>query len=442
MSLSSLSFIGIYFPMLLICYNLPIKGIKNLILLLFSLGLYALGNFQYLFLLILSICLNCLLVKISFKRKKKIYKTVAIIIDALVLLGFKYVNSFIGLIQSEISIAFPLGLSYFTFKEISYVVDSREDDGSTFIDAALYIANFLTILSGPLNKFKDELCDIKHQRVSDYVKGFERIFAGLFKKIIIADSLKLLVDSCFVSNSLSVLMAWCGGIAYSLQLYFDFAGYSDIAIGFGHLFGYHLCENFNLPYLATSISDFWKRWHMSLTSWFTTYIYIPLGGSRVKSSVRHIFNLFVVWLATGIWHGSKLTFILWAMIYFILQVLEKYTALADKLQKIHLNRFYTLFVVVIEWVIFRSDSLQSALSYLSMMFGLVGNGLFNYSDLLSLSYYKLPLLLAILMSFGTFEWLKKEKYQKLYQILLLLLFVLCLVIMIGRGYSAPLYAGF
>lgn len=300
MSLSSLSFIGIYFPILLICYNLPIKGIRNIILLFFSLALYALGEFQYLFLLAFSIFINYLLVQMSFKKKRKEFKTIAIIIDALILLGFKYINSLFGLAGSDISVAFPLGLSYFTFKEISYVIDAREDDGSTFIDVALYIANFLTILSGPLTKFKEELIDSKSERVSDYQRGFQRVFAGLFKKIVIADSLKLLVDSCFASSELSVFMAWCGGIAYSLQLYFDFAGYSDIAIGFGHFFGYHLCENFNLPYLANSISDFWKRWHMSLTSWFTSYIYIPLGGSRVNSSIRHIFNLFVVWLVTGI----------------------------------------------------------------------------------------------------------------------------------------------
>lgn len=442
MSLSSLSFIGTYFPALLIAYNLPIRNSRNIVLLLASLGLYAIGQPDYIFLLMGSIVINYLLVELSFRKANNVYRKIAIIIDVLMLLGFKYVNIVLAKSGIVANVLFPLGLSYFTFKEISYVVDVKPYNRPDLMQTALYISNFLTIVSGPLYQFSDEIKDIKKAGTSDYEQGFERLISGLAKKIIIADSLKQLVDTCFAGSELSVLMAWVGGIAYSLQLYFDFSGYSDMAIGVGHFFGYNIPENFNLPYIANSISDFWKRWHISLTAWFTRYIYIPLGGSRVNKT-RHILNLLVVWIVTGIWHGSKLTFILWAMIYFVLQALEKYSGFAKSLNKIHLGHLYTLTVVVIEWVIFRSDSLSSALIYVSSMFGLRNNALFLPSDLQTILYYKVPLLVGVLLSLGLFRGVSEKKdFKAIYRILLIGLFILSLVIMIGRGYSAPLYAGF
>lgn len=291
---------------------------------------------------------NYYLVKLADTSGSRIFRILAIALDALVLLTFKYINAVLSFafINDPVNrIAFPIGLSYFTFKAISYVVDSAEEKSGNLIDVAIYISNFLTIVSGPLSTYKEELPYIRKKvetKNESVYKGLERFVIGLGKKVIIADYLGVLVSQCFLSSDLSVLMTWTGAIAYMLQLFFDFSGYTDMAIGVGYLFGFKLPENFNYPYMASSISDFWKRWHISLTKWFTKYIYIPLGGSRVRTVARHIFNLFVVWFVTGMWHGSTMTFIVWAMIYFVLQLIEKYTRWSDVLQKIHLGHIYII----------------------------------------------------------------------------------------------------
>lgn len=352
--------------------------------------------------------------------------------------------------ESISQIVFPIGLSYFIFKAISYVVDSKEYKHGNIIDVALYIANFLTIVSGPLSTYADELPSIREKKKISWelaYKGMERLMIGLAKKVIIADSLSVLVTRCFASSELSLVMAWVGAIGYTLQLFFDFSGYTDMAIGVGCLFGFNLPENFNCPYMATSISDFWKKWHISLTKWFTKYLYIPLGGSRVKTVGRHIFNLFVVWLATGMWHGSSMTFIVWAMIYFVFQMLEKYTNIATAINKIHLGHIYTMLIVIIEWVIFRSESVATGFAYIKSMFLLNGNAFVLSADLLIIVKYMIPLILGLVFStdIGTRIKSVSEKNTILngvYNLGLTALFVICLVISIGQGYSAPLYAGF
>lgn len=457
MSLTSLSFLGVYFPLLLIAYYNPIiKGntFRKIILICASLGLYAFCEPIYILLLMEMIFLNYYLVKLADKTNRNIFRGIAIAIDALILLGFKYINVFLswGTVDNSLSsIVFPIGLSYFMFKAISYVVDSRDEKQGNLLDAAIYISNFLTIVSGPLSTYKDELPCIRSRvpvaERSNLYRGLVRIVVGLGKKVIIADSLGVLVAQCFSSTELSAVMAWTGAIAYTLQLYFDFSGYTDVAIGVGYLFGFHLPENFNYPYMACSISDFWKRWHMSLTKWFTKYIYFPLGGSRVKTVSRHIFNLFVVWFVTGMWHGSAFTFIIWAMIYFALQLIEKYTSWSDILQKIHLAHFYTLFVIVVEWAIFRSASLSEAAFYLKSMFLLMGNPLISELDVSTISKYAIPLTLGVIFSTNIGEKIKNiaagnVKMNALYNLALLAMFLVCVVILLSQGYSAPLYAGF
>ena len=441
--------------MLLIFYYNPFfrkNGFRKLLLIGASLGLYAFCEPIYVLLLISMIIVNYIFVCLSDRLNTKIFRGLAIIIDCAVLLFFKYINKVLetGLINAGFStVAFPIGLSYFTFKSISYVVDSSDNKSGNIIDAAIYISNFLTIVSGPLSKYKEELLFIREKKPASYntfYNGFERIIIGLGKKVIIADSLGRLVNQSFFTSDISVVLSWTGAIAYTLQLYFDFSGYTDIALGAGELFGFSLPENFNYPYMADSVSDFWKRWHMSLTKWFTQYIYIPLGGSRVTVG-RHIFNLFVVWLVTGIWHGSNLTFIVWAMIYFILQVIEKYTKLSELLNKIHVGHIYTLLVVIIEWVIFRSESLSFAFTYIKQMFGFNNNSFCSAGDLAMISKYTIPLVLGIIFSTGFGIKIKHFVSERsianiFYNIGLAALFVICLTIIISLGYTAPLYAGF
>ena len=457
MSLTSISFIGIYLPLLLIAYYNPFfknNTFRKIILFCASLGLYAFTEPVYVLLLLVMILYNYGLVKLADKTGKRLFRGIAITLDASVLLFFKYINVFLSFAfinDSVSSIAFPVGLSYFTFKAISYVVESKDEKNGNFVDMAIYISNFLTIVSGPLSTYKEELPFIREKKSvlgdNTLYKGAERFILGLGKKVIIADSLGVLVTTCFSSSEPSVVMSWAGAIAYTLQLFFDFSGYTDMAIGAGYWFGFNLPENFNYPYMAASISDFWKRWHISLTKWFTKYIYFPLGGSRVKTVGRHIFNLFVVWLVTGMWHGSSITFIIWAMIYFVLQLIEKYTKWREILQKLRIGHVYTLFVVIIEWVIFKSASLSEAAFYIKSMFGFNGNAIGSEYDIASILKYIIPFVLGTAFSTNVGVQIKKIATKNtftnlVYNSFLILIFVVCIILTAGKGYSAPLYAEF
>lgn len=456
MSLTSLSFIGIYFPMLLIAYYNPIfksSLFRKLILALASFGLYAFCEPVYVLLLIGLILANFFLVWLADTFDMGIFRITAIVFDVGILLFFKYINQFLesGLLNEGFNaIAFPIGLSYFTFKAISYVVDSKEEKCGNIIDVSVYIANFLTIVSGPLSTYSDELPAIREKKQTSFdvaYKGFERLMIGLAKKVIVADSIGVLAAQCFSSSGLSIVMSWAGAIAFTLQLFFDFSGYTDMVIGAGCIFGFDLPENFNYPYMAGSISDFWKRWHISLTKWFTKYIYIFLGGSRVKTVSRHIFNLFVVWLVTGMWHGSSLTFVVWAMIYFLLQLLEKYTSWSLVLNRIHLGHAYTLLVVTIEWVIFKSDSLLSAFTYIKAMFGCNSNVFCGSGDITTIMRYIIPFMIGIVFSTDVGTRIKafftiNSGLNIIYNTSLIVLLILCIIITISKGYTAPLYIDF
>ena len=456
MSITNISFIGVFFPVLLILYYNPFlknNGFRKFILLCASLGLYAFCEPVYVLMLAAIIIINFSLVQAAEKKQRNLFRTIAVVLDVCILLFFKYINAFlaIGLLNGKISsIVFPIGLSYYIFKTISYVIDSKEHKEGNIADAAIYIANFLTIVSGPLSTYADELKSIRERKrfsLGTAYNGLERIITGFAKKIIIADSLGVLVTQCFASSDISFVMAWVGAIAYSLQLFFDFSGYTDMALGIGSLFGFSLPENFNYPYMARSISEFWKRWHMSLTKWFTKYIYIPLGGSRVNTAARHIFNLFVVWLVTGMWHGSSITFIIWAMMYFVFQVLEKYTRLAEYINRIYLGHVYTMLVVVIGWVIFKSENISAGITYLKSMFLLNANPFVSSGDMLIVSKYVIPLALGLVFSTTLAARLKKAILKNgflscLYHIGMIVLLIICIIISANKGYMAPLYAGF
>ncbi len=340
MVFSSTEFLLLFLPALLILYYLPwvkSRKYKNAVLLVASLGFYAWGEPLFVFVMLFSVMINyvCCLAMEKWAEKKKIWLIAAVAFDIALLAVFKYAGfisqNIAALCGSEkliADIALPIGISFFTFQMMSYVFDVyygtvRAQKNPLYV--ALYVSLFPQLIAGPIVRYSQIETEItfRHDTFESVSKGFRRFVYGLGKKVLLANFLAQIADNVFdYMSAPSVMMAWLGAIAYTLQIYFDFSGYSDMAIGLGEMFGFHFLENFNYPYIAKSVTEFWKRWHISLSTWFRDYVYIPLGGNRVKKS-RWILNLFIVWLLTGIWHGANWTFVLWGLIYFVVLLLEK-----------------------------------------------------------------------------------------------------------------------
>lgn len=397
MQFSTEVFLFVFLPVVLILYYavfVHFKNIRNIFLLLASLFFYAWGVDKYAFLMMAVILLNWLYGMLvdyyrDEKKKAKAVLTVMVITNIGILGYFKYsvfvarnISAWFHLGWNIRDIVLPLGISFFIFQAISYVVDVYRGKGAAQVNplnVGLYIAFFPQLVNGPIvryEKIADELTNRK-ERFEDFSTGACRFIIGLSKKVIIADNLKVVVDAAFArviggNYEASVLLAWMGAICFTLEIFFDFAGYSDMAIGLGRMFGFHFDENFNYPYIAQSVSEFWRRWHMSLQNWFRDYVYFPLGGSRVETKAKLVRNLFVVWMLTGIWHGANWTFFLWGFLYFVLLTIEKMTGLSRKLG--WWGHLYTLFFVMIGWVIFRADSLGQMGVYLGAMFGRAKGG--------------------------------------------------------------------
>ena len=310
------------------------------------------------------------------------------------------------------------------------------------------------MIAGPIVRYETIADQIKNRKetVDDFFDGFARFVVGLSKKVLLANSFAILADQAFdgVKNGddISVLFGWLGAIAYTLQIFFDFSGYSDMAIGLGRMFGFHFLENFDYPYISTSITEFWRRWHMSLGTWFRDYVYFPLGGSRCSKG-RNIFNLFVVWFLTGLWHGANYTFILWGLVYFVLLVIEKLTGIHKKHGKV-LNVFkwmYTILFVVLGWVLFRAESIGDAAQYLGSMFGLTGNAFSDGMFTGWLVQNSILLVIGIVLCTPVFRWLKeKTKNSNLVGFAkaggLICLFVLCVASLVSISYNQFIYFNF
>jgi len=315
----------------------------------------------------------------------KLWLIIGIIFNILILFTFKYLNFFADNIAELLhissiipTIALPIGISFFTFQAMSYIIDvyrEKKPSQKNPLFVGLYIAFFPQLIAGPIVRYETVADQIQNRKESYelFANGVFRFVFGLGKKVVLANSFAIIADSAFGMTIPTFSMAWLGAIAYSLQILFDFSGYSDMAIGLGKMFGFQFEENFNRPYLASSISDFWRRWHISMGTWFRDYVYFPLGGSRVKKP-RMIFNLFVVWLLTGLWHGANWTFIVWGLFYFIFIGIEKMTNLEKKKFPKFLGHIYTLLLVLIGWVLFRSDSISYAITYLKSMLLASGDG--------------------------------------------------------------------
>lgn len=389
MLFSSLLFLYVFLPSVLLLILLSSRNWHNLILLLASLLFYAWGGVSYSLLLILSILMNygmgLAVNSATNARSKKRWLAAGITINLLLLGVFKYTHFVVDNINNYLApehqfhlskILLPLGISFYTFQAISYLMDvysGRTKVQRYLPDLALYIAFFPQLIAGPIVRYHDIAHQIRERRMqwSLFSAGIERFIIGLGKKVLLANNFAPLADDIFAvaPANLDPLTAWTGLLCYSLQIYFDFSGYSDMAIGLGRMFGFKIPENFNLPYIARSIREFWRRWHISLSQWFRDYLYIPLGGNR-RGTGRTYFNLFIVFLLTGLWHGASWNFVLWGLIHGTFMILER-LGLERRLKRLGAGagHIYTLAVVTLSWVFFRAPNLPHATGYLAALFG-------------------------------------------------------------------------
>ncbi len=406
MLFSSSIFIFVFLPEVLFVYYILLRKSRpaqNVFLLLASLFFYAWGEPRFVLIMMLSIFINWIAGLMvdrvrDDKRKTHIVIFGDVFFNLLILFIFKYLTftltnlKLLGLNSINVPvIELPIGISFFTFQAMSYVIDVYRKDGAVqknILNVGLYISFFPQLIAGPIVRYRTvaEEINFRKENFDDFSTGVFRFIIGLSKKVLIANNMAIIADYAFsTSGENSVLLAWLGAAAYTFQIYFDFGGYSDMAIGLGLMFGFHFRENFDYPYISMSITEFWRRWHISLGSWFRDYLYIPLGGNRTKSHARHIFNIFMVWLCTGIWHGANWTFIFWGLMYFVLLIFEKYSGydVKDEKGKHHfIKHVYTLFFVVNGWVLFRAENIGKAIEYYKDMYlnmnGIVSDGFLLY----------------------------------------------------------------
>lgn len=393
MVFSSLLFLFRFLPAVLILYFIVPKRFRNLVLLLVSLIFYAWGEPKYVFLMLFSILITYLggfmvdRFRSSGDEKKAKISMIVTVALALSLLGFfKYADFVIETVNrightdiDLLRLSLPIGISFYTFQTISYVIDVYRGDArvqKNIISYGAYVTMFPQLIAGPIVRYStiDEQLRTRRESAEEFAGGAERFVVGLGKKVLLANSAGALWDSIRVmdASTMPALTAWLGIAAYTFQIYFDFSAYSDMAIGLGHMFGFRFLENFNYPYQAKSVTEFWRRWHISLGTWFREYVYIPLGGNRV-SRARFIRNIMIVWMLTGIWHGADWNFVLWGIYYGVLLLVEK-LFLKKYLEKTPgwLQHVYTMFTVMIGWFIFTWNENESGFAYLKAMFGMGG----------------------------------------------------------------------
>lgn len=409
-------------PVLLIYYLVP-KKYKNIVLFIASLVFYAWGEPKYVFLMLFSALFNYICgLWIDKSLKKKTVLILNIICNIGILVYFKYTNfilSTIGtLTKAELpylNILLPIGISFYTFQALSYTIDvyrGKTAVQKSFLNFGLYLSLFPQLIAGPIVRYNDVAAQLDKRSItySGFITGFTRFSAGLCKKVLIANSVGKIwtMVSGFEFSALSMSLAWLGIIAYTLQIYFDFSGYSDMAIGLGKMLGFDFLENFNYPYVSKSITEFWRRWHISLSSWFKEYIYIPLGGNRV-SKPRAYLNIFIVWMLTGLWHGASWNFVLWGLYFAVILIAEK-LFLKKIIEKTGVfSHVYALFLIVIGWAIFAVEDLNSVKMFLHALFAFKNTGINNPDFLYTLSSYAFTLIGAAVISSG----LPKKLYNKL-----------------------------
>ncbi len=387
MLFSSIPFLYYFLPVVLILYFIAPKKLKNSVLLLTSLVFYGWGEPKYVVLMIASILIGyvsgLLIEAFSQKKISKLFLWLSVGINIGFLAYFKYADFFIenfnaatGLSIPLLRIALPIGISFYTFQILSYTVDVYRKDvpaQKNLINLAAYVTMFPQLIAGPIVRYSHIAKELENRNINveNFAKGMRRFILGLGKKILIANTLGELCDIFKQSDDKSVLFYWLYAVAFMLHVYFDFSGYSDMAIGLGRIFGFNFWENFNYPFISKSATEFWRRWHMSLGTWFRDYVYIPMGGNRV-SKPKWFFNIFVVWFLTGFWHGAAWTFIVWGLYFAIFLISEKLLYLKYLEKSKVLSRVYLLVVVGISFVIFNATDMKEAVSYIGGMFGVGG----------------------------------------------------------------------
>ncbi len=476
-------FIFLFLPLVYLFYyggisKIRIQNIKyqNVILLIASLLFYAYGEIKYVFLLMLVILINWILVLFMEKAEKKrigfISKTFifvfTIIMNVLILIYFKYFNLItetlfnIHIIEKKdiTNIVLPIGISFYMFQVISYVADvymGKVEACRNIIEVGLYVAFFPQLIAGPIVRYNDISEQIRNREYSyeKIAEGFFRFSFGLAKKVLIADYLNFASTAVLGTDkieNLSVLLCWFGAVCYTLQIYFDFSGYSDMAIGLSAMFGFRIQENFNYPYISKNITEFWRRWHMSLSGWMKDYIYIPLGGSRC-SLFRNIFNLFIVWLVTGIWHGANWTFLLWGIWYFIFILLERYIIKIDFKEtdkRITVSgciyRVITLMVIIIGWVIFYENAMESIFRIVGGMFGLINIPVIDNNFIQLIKFYSVIFPFAIIFCFPIYKIVinccKTDERDKINSLVAVFLFFVSLIVVYAHTNSPFIYFQF
>lgn len=427
MVFSSLIFIFYFLPGCLIFYYLLPRKFKNLVLLIFSLMFYGYSGIKFLIIMLVSIFANYVFGMFVYKfdkdkKRKNLILFLSIAFNLLFLGYYKYTNFFVNNINKAFNtniymekIILPIGISFFTFQAMSYVIDVYRGDGRVQknpLNVALYISFFPQLIAGPIVRYEDIDNQItkREETLGKFSCGIERFILGLAKKVLIANTMGKIADEIFALsyNDISTLLAWIGAIAYSLQIYFDFSGYSDMAIGLAKMFGFELLENFNYPYISTTISEFWRRWHISLGTWFRDYVYIPLGGNRCKI-IRNYFNLFVVWFLTGMWHGASWTFIAWGLYFGVIIAIEKMflEKFLERLWK-PVRHLYAILLIVVGWVLFRSEGFRYAFGYLKTMFGFNSSSLFSNLDFYYIHDYWFIFLITFIASTPFLKFIKSR----------------------------------
>lgn len=459
MVFSNLIFLYLFLPVCLIAYFFcPGIRAKNAVLILFSLIFYAWGEPVYLLLMIASAAVNWYFGLLIERRRKKIFLILALVLDLGCLAVFKYAGFFVENLNAVFGasipvpqIALPIGISFYTFQALSYTVDVWRGDvpaQRSFAKLLLYISLFPQLIAGPIVRYSDVAAQIDDRQfdASEAFYGATRFCIGLAKKVLLADAAgkvaSQILDGSLASNT--TVAAWLGILLYTFEIYFDFSGYSDMAIGMGQMLGFHFPENFNYPYTAASVTEFWRRWHISLTTWFREYLYIPLGGSR-KGTWRTVRNIFLVWFCTGFWHGASWNFILWGLHFFGWLMLEKYL-LRDFLQKLPswLRHFYTLVVVFVGWGVFAMEDLAGCAGYFKTCFG--SGTLWSAADGYYLTAYGLTLLLLTVGSTRlprkVWDRLPERTRDLLGPLLMTAGLVICTAYLVDGSYNPFLYFRF
>ncbi|RGH36477.1 MBOAT family protein [Firmicutes bacterium AM41-5BH] len=470
MLFSSITFLFIFLPLTLLLYYLVPFRMKNYVMLAASLIFYAWGEPVYIILMILSIILNyfCgqdIYEKRDNARAMKMSLMFGVVMNLLILGFFKYYGLLMDTVNAILPIdipyrvlALPIGISFYTFQAMSYLIDVYRKEvkpQENILYFALYISMFPQLIAGPIVRYIDIEEQLKERSINPnkFGEGAMYFIRGLAKKVVLANTFGAVYEqvAAMQMGSFSTLTAWVGAIAYAFQIYFDFGGYSDMAIGLGKMFGFEFLPNFNYPYIAKSITDFWRRWHISLSTWFREYVYIPLGGNRCTPS-RHILNLLIVWMLTGLWHGAQWNFMFWGLYYGVILILEKYLW-GSKIEKLPsaVQHIYAFVLVLFGWVFFFSPTLGYAGQYLKVMFGIGANGIFDKQGFFMIFTNWLLIVIAILASAPrgykllkkiTGCWQSEEVRAIVTCAVYIAMFLLCIAFLVTETYNPFLYFRF